>query len=368
MQWTVYAFGITGFTILDVYISFGQWRALFFLAMAVLGTLALRGTLPEWVIAAISLLGTVVIIATNDPARFSTSFGIGESFIMIILVITTFRRADGLRGWLCVVLVAIALLSIPLREWSTDTATFEILFVAATGCALAAGAVLRNLDSDRRLALVVATQNERDALARDLHDDFTNRVTGMILMVQAIRRSFGSSPSDLDDELARVETAGAEALGSVRQWVATLRATDVESNLELGVMSISDISGLVAQWQATSQLGRGLLADSTRVPIPDGIQRTVYRIVQEALTNVSRHAPNAEWLEVSISDNDNTLSVRVLNPMEVEPVLDPVPGSAGLGILGMKERAAAIGGRVDAGPAPDSIWSVAATIPLEDAR
>lgn len=368
LQWTVYTIGITGFTLLDIYITLGQWRGLFFLSMAILGTLALRGTLPEWAIGSISLLGTVVIIATNDPARLSTSFGIGESFIMIILVITTFRQAAGLRGWVHVALAVIALLCVPLREWSSETATFEVFFVAATGCALAAGAVLRNLDSERHLALAVATQNERDGLARDLHDDFTNRVTGMILMVQAMRRSVDVSRSDFDDELARVEAAGSEALGSMRRWVATLRESDVELNLELGALCIADISGLVAQWEATSQRGRARLVDSTRVTIPPGIQTTIYRIVQEAIANVSRHAPNAEWLEISISHSDHVLSVRVQNPQEIAPGVDPVPGSAGLGILGMKERAAAVGGKVEAGPAAPATWSVTATIPLDYAQ
>jgi signal transduction histidine kinase len=368
LQWTVYTLGITAFTALDMYIAFGQWRALFFLAVAILGTLALRGALPEWLIGSISLLGTAVIIATDDPASFATTFGIGESFILIILVVTTFRQAIGLSGWAHVTLVVIALLCVPLREWSIGTATLEVLFVAATGCALAAGAVLRNLDSERHLALSVATQNERDGLARDLHDDFTNRVTGMILMVQAMRRSVDTPRSDFDDELAQVEAAGAEALGSMRRWVATLRASDVELNPELDAIYIADIGGLVAQWEATSQGGGARLVDSTRATIPLNVQTTIYRIVQEAITNVSRHARQAEWLEVSISDNDNAVSVSVLNPREIQPGVDPVPGSAGLGILGMKERAAAVGGRVEAGPAALATWSVTATIPLVDAR
>jgi len=368
LQWTVYAVGITSLTLLDMFIALGQWRALFFLAVAIVGSVTLRRTLPVWVIASISLSGTVAMIATSDPAGFSTSIGIGESFVLVILIVIMFRRAAGRSGWLQVALLVIALLCVPLRVLSPDTATFEVLFLAATGCALAAGAVLRNLDSERQLALAVATQNERDGLARDLHDDFTNRVTGMILMVQAMRRSADSPHSELDDELARVEAAGAEALGSMRRWVATLRAGDVETNRELGAMRIADIGGLVAQWEATSHRGRARLVDSTRVAVPLPIQTTVYRIVQEAITNASRHAPTATWLDVSISDNESTLSVRVLNPQEAALGVDPVPGSAGLGILGMKERAAAVGGSVDAGPADSATWSVTATIPLVDAR
>jgi signal transduction histidine kinase len=368
LQWTVYLVGIICFTLLDIYIALGQWRALFFLAIAVLGTLALRTIVPEWVLGAVSLLGTVVIIASNDATGYATSFGLGESFILIILVITSFRRAPGLSGWIHVALVVSALLCLPLREWSSETVTFEILFVAATGCSLAAGAVLRNLDSERHLALAVATQSERDSLARDLHDDFTNRVTGMILMIQAIKRSPNTSRSDLDSELDRVEAAGAQALGSMRRWVATLRESNVELNPELGAIPFADISSLVAQWETTSLSGSAQFSDTASVSVPAEIQTVIYRIVQEAVTNVSRHAPTASWLKISITDHNDVLLVRVSNPLEKQLGGDPVPGSAGLGILGMRERATAIGGAVVAGPASLSTWSVTATIPLERAR
>ncbi|KZX21450.1 sensor histidine kinase [Rathayibacter tanaceti] len=260
-----------------------------------------------------------------------------------------------------------AVVCLPLRAFSSDAPVFVVLLIAASGCALAAGAVLRNMDGERRLALAVATQEERDGLARDLHDDFTNRVTSMILMVQATRRSLDGSPSGLDDDLARVEAAGSEALVAMRRWVSTLRASGVEQNPELGGTALSELPPLLEHWESTSTGGRARLIERIPTDVPDEVQTAVHRIVQEAVTNVSRHAPRATWLEVSVTESGGVLDVRVVSPLEAEPGSDPVPGSAGLGLLGMRERTRILGGSFEAGP-DGATWAIRAAIPLDVGR
>ncbi|TDW63513.1 signal transduction histidine kinase [Curtobacterium sp. PhB25] len=367
MEWTVYTVGVTLLTLFDILTSAAVWQWLSFVVVAVLGTLALRGRFPAWALGLVSLVVTATFLTVGDATGAAGTFGLGECFVLLIVIIVRSRKAAGPRGWAGVALVVGALVCVPVRVLSPDVLVFVIVLVAGAGCALAAGAVLRNMDGERRLALAIATQHERDELARDLHDDFTNRVTSMILMVQAARRSLGSPSADLDDDLAKVEAAGSEALGSMRRWVATLRASDVERNHELGTTPLAEIPLILEQWEATSPTGHARYIDETSSAVPEEIQTTTYRIVQEAVTNASRHAPDARWLEVSIADHDGTLVVQVLNPVTSTPAVDSVPGSAGLGITGMQERARLLGGTVEAGPVGSSTWSVRAVIPLDGA-
>lgn len=333
--------------------------------MATLGTLAIRNWVPAWTLGLISIASTIAYRSLGEAAGLYGTLSLSECFVLLILIVMSFRRAASPRDWVAVALIVVALLSMVLRLMGPDALSFLILLIAAAGCALAAGALLRNLDGERRLALAVATQQERDRLARDLHDDFTNRVTSMILMVQAIRRSRGTSDTALDNDLMKIETAGSEALGSMRRWVATLRASNVERDRELGALPPAEIRLLLDQWEATSSDGRVLFVDKTRGVVPEETATIVHRIVQEAVTNVSRHAADASWLKVSITEDGDDVVVEIVNPVAGALACDPVPGSGGLGIIGMKERARHFGGTVQAGPAGSSTWSVRATIPRD---
>ncbi|WP_317229661.1 histidine kinase, partial [Clavibacter sp. MX14-G9D] len=224
--------------------------------------------------------------------------------------------------------------------------------------------VLRDLDAERRLALERATREERDGLARDLHDDLTNRLTGMVLQLQATRRALGADGGALDADLAAVEDAGGAALASMRAWVRTLRATDVERDAELSSTPTEGLAELLARWEATASGGRAELDDRTPADVPDDVRATAIRIVQEAVTNATRHAPGARWIRVALRAEGADLVVEVVSPRMV-PGGDPVPGSPGLGLLGMRERAALVGGRLEAGPTAAGTWRVRLELPVE---
>ncbi|MEY2848579.1 MAG: hypothetical protein RI885_1244 [Actinomycetota bacterium] len=371
MELTVYAVGVMLLTLFDGLVSDSLWFGLYFVSVAVLGTFVVRERVPRWVLGLVSLAATVGFRVVGDSAGASGSFGLGEGFILLVVIVAASRRAVGPIGWPSVAVLVTALLCVPFRL-SDDVLLAMIALLAAAGCALAVGAVLRNLDAERRLALAIATQDERDGFARELHDDVTNRVTGMMLMIQALRRSTGRSGADLDRELARVEAAGSEALTAMRRWVATLREGDGELDSELGRelgpelpgTPLPEVRRLLEQWEATSSGGRARLIDETRGEVHPDVQSTLHRIVQEAVTNVSRHAPGSAWLEVSLTQERDSLVLRIRNPVDDEAGIDPVPGSAGLGLIGMQERAHILGGIVEAGLEGSSIWSVRVTVPL----
>jgi signal transduction histidine kinase len=360
--WAVYGAGLTLLTALDVLTSTASWHWAYFVGVGIMATVVLRHRIRAWLLATTSMTATAGFLVLDATAGIIGSFGLGECFGLLLVTVTTVRRASTLRTWVEAVSVIVALLAVPLRVFSSDTATFEILLVGVTGCAVAAGTVLKNMDGERRLALAVAMQEQRDSLARDLHDDFTNRVTSMVLMVQALRRSPEAIP--LDDDLARVERAGAEALGAMRRWVATLRSDGVEEDHELSETPLAQMRLLLDQWEAMTPGGRARLTDRTRANVPVEVQSIIYRIVQEAVTNVARHAPHARWLDVSVIDAGTTRVLEVVNPSGERAGMDLLPGSTGLGIISMRERARLHDGDVEVGPGGSSTWVVRATFPL----
>lgn len=371
---SVFVLGVGGLTLLDALLAASPLQAVIAVAMPGLGVLVVRGRIRPWILGAVSLAVTAASLLIGPALGSGAPLGLGECFVLLIAVVASSRTAVGARAWALAGIVVVAVVGVPLRLASSDALVYAILLMAAAACALAAGAVLRDLDAERRLALEIATRQERDGLARDLHDDFTNRVTGMILSVQAIRRTLEPATAPLDAELARVEAAGGEALASMRAWVATLRATDVERDPELSAAPADGIRSLLDRWEAASPGGRAALDDGSPADLPDEVRTAAFRIVQEAVTNATRHAADAPWIRVAQRHDAGHLVVEVTSPLSAgtDGGADPVPGSSGLGLLGMRERAALVGGTVAAGRfAADGgsgdagcVWRVLARLPL----
>jgi signal transduction histidine kinase len=99
---------------------------------------------------------------------------------------------------------------------------------------------------------------------------------------------------------------------------------------------------------------------------PAEVTSTVYRIVQEALTNVARHAPHAHGVTVTVDQNPSGVTIEVVDDAPPGPVRAAHRG--GYGLIGMRERIETLGGTLHAGPRPDAGWSVLATLPINDGR
>ncbi|OUE28116.1 Sensor histidine kinase DesK [Clavibacter michiganensis] len=368
-----YGVALGGLLLLDAAVSGSLGQCLYLVAVVALAALVARGRVPAWTVGAVSGAATIVTVLLA-ASGVAAPFALSEGLVLLVAIVATTRRAVGARGAAAVALVAVATATLPIRLLSADTATFVILLVAVVACALAVGATLRNADAERRLALAVATQRERDGLARDLHDDFTNRVTGMILLAQAARRRVDAPGTELDAELARMEESGGAALASMRRWVRTLRDTGVERDPELAD-SADDADGpddairaMLDGWEASAPGRRAELQDTTAGPLPAAVRATATRIVQESVTNATRHAPAADRIRVTLADDAaaDAVVVTVVSPLDDagRSGADPVPGSPGLGLVGMRERAAILGGRLDAGPVAGT-WTVRAVLPRD---
>jgi signal transduction histidine kinase len=242
--------------------------------------------------------------------------------------------------------------------------TFLMLVGVATGWYFRARDRERN--QTVRAAVTSAQQGERMALARELHDVVAHHVTGIVVQAQAALMVAGKNPDVALPTLERIERSGTEALTAMRTLVGSLR--DGSAAWTAGT---SDATG-----QATTDLAadlHGVVENFTgprveldlRLPpeLPHEMGRSVLRLVQESLTNVGKHAPDASAVAVRVATVDDTLHIRITDDGRKRPA-NPAGGSGGYGLVGMRERVELLGGRFEAGPSGYVGWSVEAWLPM----
>ncbi|MFC6081933.1 sensor histidine kinase [Sphaerisporangium aureirubrum] len=226
--------------------------------------------------------------------------------------------------------------------------------------ALAVGLNLRMFDMNRRVVAEKVRRDERLALARELHDVVAHHITGIVVQSQAARLVARKHPEKLADSLAGIEGAGSEALAAMRSVVGILRDADDAPPATPAPEGLGDLVGRFS----SHGLPVHLRLPDHDLEWPPEITSTVYRVVQESLTNVSRHAPHAASATVSVTENRNIVTVEVSDDA---PQL-PTRHRTGYGLTGMRERLEALGGTLHAGPAPGTGWSVLATLPVPTRR
>ncbi|MEV4753731.1 histidine kinase [Micromonospora sp. NPDC049559] len=297
---------------------------------------------------------------------------------------------------------------------------------AAWLAALAAGLGLRLLDARRRAVAERVRRDERLNLARELHDVVAHHITGIVLQAQAAQlaaggRSWDDVPAGGDvppengapdvppgnsapdvppgsgvpdvppgnsapdvpsgiDVLVGIERAGSDALAAMRRVVSLLRDAD---DAPPATAAPERIGELVERFAAhhgrphddPHDRPHGRLrggphgGPSVRLRMPDDepewppeVTNTVYRVVQESLTNVARHAPQARAVTVDVTREGSALTVEVAD--DGPPVRARADHLGGYGLVGMRERVEALGGTLRAGPRAGAGWCVRATLPV----
>jgi signal transduction histidine kinase len=218
--------------------------------------------------------------------------------------------------------------------------------------------------------VTTAQQGERMALARELHDVVAHHVTGIVVQAQAALMVAERNPDVALPALERIERSGTAALTAMRTLVGSLR-----EGTAAWVAGSADATG-----EATTDLVadlRGVVEDFTGPPVdvdldlpdelPHEMGRSVLRLVQESLTNVGKHAPDASTVHLRVATNDDTLHIRVSDDGRKRPA-NPAGGSGGYGLVGMRERVELLGGKFEAGPSGYVGWNVEAWLPLRKGK
>jgi signal transduction histidine kinase len=314
---------------------------------------------------AISFFSTARAVLLGTPA---TALAFTEQLALAVVVVTVLHRCPLRPALVLTAAAAVAIVGSPImRMTDSPGGTLSVLSALGWGGAVAIGLVLREVDTRRRAAVEDVRSTERMELARELHDVVAHHVTGIVVAAQAAAVVARTSPDDVDRALAAIEHAGTDALTAMRRMVGVLRGQDTEGARTPGA-ELAEVRTLVHRFDPEGRLVR-LTTDPglEHAVMPPGVAATGYRVVQEALTNVRRHAPEAATVEVDVRIREEALLVSVRND-GVPPA--PVGGrtGGGFGLVGMGERVAALDGALAAGPTTPGMWTVSVRLPLRGAR
>jgi signal transduction histidine kinase len=218
------------------------------------------------------------------------------------------------------------------------------------------------LEATRRELAEQAMLEERRRIARDVHDLVGHGLAAVMLQVTSARHVLRRDPAAAEEALRAAEDVGRRSMRELRRTVALLRSDDSDGGIAAPVPTALEIPELVAEARAGG-LDVVLDVDGDLAGLEPGIGLALHRIAQEALANAARHAPHARTtLEIGVGEAEATLEAKTAGPVTpVAPSADP--GRRSYGVIGMRERASALGGELSAGPTVDG-WRVSCRLPL----
>lgn len=220
------------------------------------------------------------------------------------------------------------------------------------------------LRRDQLRAADAATALERARVARELHDVVAHHVSVMVIQAGAARTIWDADPKAARTALEQVETAGRRALDDLRQVLGPVRrGQDDSPDRAIDLELIEEMCGSLRG----AGVDASLIESSELGALSPQVGQATYRIVQEALTNIARHAPGAT-ATVRLRTGEADIEVEVRDDGgRSRHALHALP-SSGHGLVGMRERAAWVGGTVEAGPQTSGGFRVAARLPLRPPR
>ncbi len=198
---------------------------------------------------------------------------------------------------------------------------------------------------------------ERVALARELHDTVAHHVSAIAVQAQAGGVVAGVQPEKAAEVLAAIESEASRTLAEMRSMVRVLREDDAVAYAP--GPGVADLPALV-RVDATPTVEVSLHGSLSRLARP--VDTALYRLAQESLTNALRHARSATRVGIDVRRDGGTVRLRVTDDGQSASRSSSEPG---FGLLGMAERAHLLGGSLSAGPGPDGGWVVEAVLPVE---
>jgi signal transduction histidine kinase len=222
------------------------------------------------------------------------------------------------------------------------------------------------LEATRRELAEQALLEERRRIARDVHDFVGHGLAAVMLQVTSARHVLRRDPEAAEEALRTAEDVGRRSMRELRRTVALLRSDDSDDAVAPPIPTADEIPALVEEARAGG-LDVELRVGGDLDWLEPGVGLAFHRIAQEALANAVRHAPHARTvLEIEIGDAEATLVANTVGPVTpAAPAAEPERRS--YGVVGMRERASALGGELSAGPTVDG-WRVSCRLPLSAAE
>jgi signal transduction histidine kinase len=221
--------------------------------------------------------------------------------------------------------------------------------------------LIGQLEAAREALADQAVADERQRIARDLHDLAGHTLAAVLLHVTGARHVLRRDPDEAERALRQAETVGRGSLDQIRVTVTSLRTS--ERGTDPALPGSADLTALVDEYRGAGLDVTALVA-AAAAAIEGPVGTALHRIAREALANVARHAPgNRVELAVDVDEDIDEVRLVVADHGRA-PAQSPANGHFGL--VGMRERARALGGELDAGPTADG-WRVEARLPLNAA-
>jgi len=356
-----------------------------------IGSEAITG--PAWLLVLLPLLvGVALVLRRRSPLlmwlaiwagiallcllNYNSLRGLAFTFVLFAAAYSLGAHAGFRRAIAGLILVAplVALLShkgelalLFTRGEQGGQAAVALSFLQLLACWLAGvlvharrqAAALAEQSAALRRQAEQAAAAERARIARELHDIVAHHLSVIVLQAAGARASGKPAAAPLE----KIENSARQALGETRRLLGVLRDPDEETGLA-PQPGIGDLDALAASVQAAG-VPVHLAIDGEVAALPAAMDVSVYRIVQEALTNVLKHAGPAS-ADVAIGCAEDTVTIEITDNGTGEPGNQALTG--GHGLAGMRERAAVFGGELAAGPRPGGGFAVRARLPLGDGQ
>ncbi|MFD5623946.1 sensor histidine kinase [Streptomyces yangpuensis] len=362
----------------------GGWSGALGVAQTVPLLLAVTRPVPAWLLVTVADTVGAVLLTQADkvaghPWPWTPMVIVGNLVLMACLGLReSVRTLVGV--WLVTGALGVVLGIFP----PADTMNTAALLFVLGGVVLALTGALRGLgDARQRIAEQESISEaersrrtlleERARIARELHDVVAHHMSVITVQADSAPYRLPGMPEPVQQEFAAIAASARESLGEMRRLLTVLRTPDgggggAGGGGAGGVRAPQPGIGRLQQLvEATVRAGQPVvlsLAAGAAEAAPPAVDLSAYRIVQEALANVVRHAPGAPTRVSVTVDEDEVLVLVVNGPAARDAVVEPEGPGTGHGLVGMRERVRLTGGTLDTGPLPDGGFRVAARLPL----
>ncbi|KPC82103.1 MULTISPECIES: sensor histidine kinase [Streptomyces] len=337
-----------------------------FLPVATLLMTLLRPVLAFW--ASIALAPVMAVVGSGDwpwaPNAFVCHLG--------VLIVVAARTRPRTAAWMWLITLFIGSFMETIGPWNPSSTNGGMAFTSAFAL-LVVTVVQTRRDAQREVTVqrtVTAVERdrrtlleERTTIARELHDVVAHHMSVVAIQAEAAPYRVENPPPELEAAFVTIRENAVAALTELRRVLGVVRAEDYEAP-DAPQPTLAEIDRLLDNVRETGLETEKTVTGAVRV-LPQGVELSAYRIVQEALSNTLRHAPGAA-AKVEIGYVLGGLGVRVVNG-PARGLVKPSPG-AGHGITGMRERVAMLNGEMTAGATGDGGYEVAVFLPVPAER